>query len=100
MPQPTQGLVVAEPIPPRIDIKLPPTPIVITEQAVVFSTAAAVPLQPTRWWTAATRAVGLALRMVGQCARRRPRPQRVFFAYPPRLDFLDSSRTEREMHRL
>ena len=87
MPQPMQGQVVAESIPPQIDIELPPAPIVITEQAVVFSTAAAVPLQPTHWWTAATRAVGLAL-------------QRVFFAYPPRLDFLDSSRMEREMHRL
>jgi len=87
MPQPTQGQVVAESIPPQIDIESPPAPIFITEQAVAFSTAAAVPLQPTHWWTAATRAVGQAL-------------QRVFFDYPPRLDFLDSSRMEREMHRL
>ena len=87
MPLPTHGQVVAESIPPQIDIELPPAPIVITEQAVVFSTAAAVPLQPTHRWTAATRAVGQAL-------------QRVFFAYPPRLDFLDSSRMDREMHRL
>lgn len=87
MPQPTHGQVVAESIPPQIDIELPPAPIVITEQAVVFSTAAAVPLQRAHWSTAATRAVGLAL-------------ERVFFAYPPRLDFLDSSRMDREMHRL
>ena len=87
MLQPTQGQVVAESIPPQIDIELPPAPIVITEQTVIFSTAAAVALQPTHWWTAATRAVGQAL-------------QRAFFAYPPRLDFLDSSRMEREMHRL
>jgi len=87
MPQPPQRLLVAESIPPQMDIESPPAPIVITEQAVVFSTAAAVPLQPTHWWTAATRAVGQAL-------------QRVFFAYPPRLDFLDSSRMDREMHRL
>jgi hypothetical protein len=87
MVQPTQGQVVAESIPPQIDIELPPAPIVITEQAVLFSTAAAAALQPTHWWTAATRAVGQAV-------------QRVFFAYPPRLDFLDSSRMDREMHRL
>jgi len=31
--------VVAESIPPEIDIELPPAPIVITDQAVVFSTA-------------------------------------------------------------
>ena len=70
MPQPTQGQVVAESIPPQIDIELPPAPIVITEQAVVFSTAAAVPSQPTHWWTAPTRAVGLTLRMIDQRARR------------------------------
>ena len=87
MPQPTQGQMVAESIPPQIDIELPPAPIVITEQTVIFSTAAAVALQPTHWWTAATRAVGQAL-------------QRAFFAYPPRLDFLDSSRMDRELHRL
>ena len=87
MPQLTQGQVVAESTPPQTDIESRPAPIVITEQAVVFSTAAAVPLAPTHWWTAATRAVGLAL-------------QRTFFAYPPRLDFLDSSRMDREMHRL
>ena len=39
MPQPTQRHVVAESIPPRIDIELPPAPIVMTEQAVVSTTA-------------------------------------------------------------
>jgi hypothetical protein len=87
MPQPTQGQVVAESIPPQFDIELPPAPIFITEHAVAFSTAAAVSPQRTHWWTAATRAVGQAL-------------QRRFVAYPPRLDFLDSSRMDREMHRL
>jgi hypothetical protein len=87
MPQLTQRQVVAESIRSPIDIELRPAPIVITEQAVVFSTAAAVPPAPTHWWTAATRAVGLAL-------------QRRFFVYPPRLDFIDSSRMDREMHRL
>ena len=47
MPQPTQRQVVAESIPPRIDIELPPAPIVMTEQAVVSTTAAGVPLPPT-----------------------------------------------------
>jgi hypothetical protein len=60
---------------------------IITEQQVVFGTAAAAGPRPTRWWTAAARAVGLA-------------KQQVFLAYPPRMDFLDSSRTEREMYRL
>jgi hypothetical protein len=87
MPQLTQGQVVVESVPPQIDIELPPAPIVITEQQVGFSTAAAVGLQRTHWWTAASHAVGRAL-------------QRVFVAYPPQLDFLESSRMEREMHRL
>jgi len=47
MPQPTQRHVVAESIPPRIDVELPPAPIVMTEQAVVSTTAAGVPLPPT-----------------------------------------------------
>ena len=46
MPQPTQGGVVAESIPPRIDIELPPAPIVMTEQAVVSTTGPACRFRP------------------------------------------------------
>jgi hypothetical protein len=51
----------------------------------VFGTAAAVPLHPAHWWTAATRVVHLLKER---------------FAYPPRLDFLEDSLMEREMYRL
>jgi hypothetical protein len=78
---------VAQAVPPPTDVRVPLAPHIITEQELVFSTAAAVPLQPTPWWTIATRVVDLA-------------KERVFLAYPPRLDFLDDSRLEREMHRL
>jgi hypothetical protein len=52
---------------------------------VLFSTAPAVPLHPAHWWTAATRVVHLLKER---------------FAYPPRLDFLEDSLMEREIHRL
>jgi hypothetical protein len=74
----------------------------MTEQAVAFSTAAAVPLGPTHWWTAsATRVVGLATDVVGLAMDVVSLAKdRLLSEYPPRLDFLDSSRTAREMHRL
>jgi hypothetical protein len=77
----------AQAVPPPIDVRVPAAPQIITEQHVVFRTAAAVPLHPTHWWTAETRVVALA-------------KERVFFAYPPRLDFLDDSRMGRVIHRL
>jgi hypothetical protein len=78
---------VATAVPLPIDVGVPPAPHIITEQEVVFGTAAAAPARPTHWWTAATRVVDLA-------------KERLFFAYPPRLDFLENSLMEREMHRL
>jgi hypothetical protein len=50
----------AQAVPPPIDVRVPAAPQIITEQHVVFSTAAAVPLHSTHWWTAATRVVALA----------------------------------------
>ena len=76
---------VARAVAPTIDVGVSVAPHIITEQEVVFSTAAAVPLHPTHWWTAATRVVHLLKER---------------FAYPPRLDFLEDSLMEREMYRL
>jgi hypothetical protein len=76
---------VAPAVAPSIDVGVSLAPHIITEQEVVFGTAAAVPLHPTHWWTAATRVVHLLKER---------------FAYPPRLDFLEDSLLEREMHRL
>jgi hypothetical protein len=66
------------------------TAILITAPEVVFSTVAAVPVQPTptRWWIVATR--------VGAAALHRmflPTP-------PPRSRYLDDAVIAREMHRL
>ena len=69
--------------------------IVITEQAVVFSTAAAVPLpltKPSHKLIAALRAMFLT-----SSEHARPAPRH----YPPRRDaFLEEAAMEREMHRL
>lgn len=54
---------------------VPRTPVLITEQQVLFATAAALPLQPTTG---------------------RPKPRH----YPPRHDYLEDSRMAREMLRL
>jgi hypothetical protein len=90
-----RGHAVAASIPGRIDIEVAKAPIVMTKQAVAFSTAAAVPLRTAHWWTAAaTSVVGLAVDVVALVK------DQLLSGYPPRLDFLDSSRTEREMHRL
>lgn len=72
-------------------------PVLITEQQVRFSTAAAVPLVPAetgRRWTDAVRA---AVRAMFTTSTTEARPRR---HYPPRNDFLESSRMAREMHRL
>jgi hypothetical protein len=70
-------------------------PVVITEQAVAFSTAAAVALprtKPTRRVIAALRAMFLSSSGDARPARRH---------YPPRRDaFLEEAAMEREMHRL
>jgi hypothetical protein len=70
-------------------------PVLITEQQVLFATAAAVPLQPVRTgWTAA---VGAAVRTMFTSSTDAPRERR---HYPARNDFLESSRMAREMYRL
>jgi hypothetical protein len=76
----------------------PRTPVLITEQQVMFATAAAVPLQPARTsrrWTEASRAFLTAafakFSNEGQPKRRH---------YPSRNDFLEDSRMAREMMRL
>jgi hypothetical protein len=74
-----------------------PEPVLITEQEVIFSTAAAVPVQPTRWWTQATSVVATAARAVFASSPTDSGPKR---HYPPRQDYLEYSRMEREMHRL
>jgi hypothetical protein len=73
------------------------TPVMITEQEVVFATAAAVPLQPARPGRRWTDVVGAALRLMFTTRTAEPRPRR---HYPPRNDYLESSRMAREMHRL
>jgi hypothetical protein len=70
-------------------------PVVITEQEVALSTAAAVPLprrKPTPRVIAALRAMFLSSPADAQPARRH---------YPPRRDaFLEQAAMAREMHRL
>jgi len=71
-------------------------PVVITEQVVAFSTAAAVPL-PRR--TRPTSGVIAALRAMYLSSPADPRPARRH--HPPRCDaFLEDAAMEREMHRL
>jgi hypothetical protein len=79
----------------------PRTPVLITEQQVLFATAAALPLQPAksgRRFAEALRALGAGAKAAfltsGNDARPKPRH------YPPRHDFLEDSRMAREMLRL
>lgn len=85
-----------EPPPEVVAVQLAPT--LITAQRVVFTTAAAVSVAPPRWPRRATRAVGAAMRRVFATAPQDS--QRKRRRYPPRADFLENSRMEREMHRL
>lgn len=73
-------------------------PTLITEQEVLFSTAAAVLSPSTRWWTRAAHAVAVATHRMFTASSHDSQPNRR--VYPPRLDFLEDSRMEREMHRL
>jgi hypothetical protein len=72
------------------------TPVLITEQEVRFATAAAVPLQPTKAGRRWTGVIG-AVRAMFVSSTDQPRERR---HYPPRNDFLESSRMSREMYRL
>ena len=79
----------------------PRTPVLITEQQVLFATAAALPLQPARTsrrWTQLVRTIGASVRaaFVTSSVETRPTPRH----YPSRNDFLEDSRMSREMLRL
>lgn len=73
------------------------TPVLITEQEVMFATAAAVPLQPAKAGRRWTDVIGASLRAMFVSSTDQPRERR---HYPPRIDFLESSRMSREMYRL
>jgi hypothetical protein len=81
---------------PSVDSSAVPTPVLITEQEVMFATAAAVPLQPETAGRRWTDVIG-AVRAMFVSSTDQPRERR---HYPPRNDYLESSRMSREMHRL
>jgi hypothetical protein len=72
---------------PLADVAVRPAPTLITEQEVLFATAAAVRPPTTRWWRRMFVAIGTAARP----------PQR---HYPRRYDFIEDARMAREMYRL
>jgi hypothetical protein len=78
----------------------PDTPVLITEQQVLFATAAALPLQPAktgRRWVEMVRALRASVKAaVTSSDEARPSRQH----YPARNDFLEDSRMSREMWRL
>jgi hypothetical protein len=77
------------------------TPVLITEQQVLFATAAAVPLRPARTsrrWTETVRVVAASLKAAFATSSNEARPKRQH--YPARNDFLEDSRMAREMLRL
>jgi len=90
--------VVLETAPPPADVEVPPAPTLITEQEVIFSTAAAVSPAPTRRRQRTTRVVAVAMRRLLAVSSPDSRPRRQH--RPPRDGFLEDSRMEREMHRL
>jgi hypothetical protein len=74
------------------------TPVLITEQQVLFATAAAVPLQParsSRRWIESARA-SLTAAFVKSGSQSQPKRRH----YPSRNDYLEGSRMAREMMRL
>ncbi|HET6734878.1 hypothetical protein [Mycobacterium sp.] len=81
---------------PSVDSPAVPTSVLITEQEVMFATAAAVPLQPAKAGRRWTDVIG-AVRAMFVSSTDQPRERR---HYPPRNDYLESSRMSREMHRL
>ena len=79
----------------------PRTPVLITEQQVLFATAAALPLQPAktgRRWAELMRAIGASVGVAVVTSSDEARPKRRH--YPARNDYLDDSRMAREMLRL
>jgi hypothetical protein len=82
---------------PRVETHLPPARL-ITEHAVVFRTAAATAVRPTRWWMKAVRIVAVATGPILVTPPADSRPKRRH--YRERDSLLEESRMEREMHRL
>jgi hypothetical protein len=79
----------------------PRTPVLISEQHVLFATAAAVPLRPaktSRRWAEAARAIGASLRAAFVTSSNEAQPKRR--RYPSRNDFLEDSHMLPEMLRL
>jgi hypothetical protein len=72
---------------PLADVEVKPAPTLITEQEVLFATAAAVRPPTTRWWRRMFVTIG--------AAARPPQPH-----YPRRYDFIEDARMAREMYRL
>ena len=80
---------------PPANVDAPP-PVLITEQQVLFATAAAMPLQPAKTsWLGTMRTFLLAALMTSS---KDERPKRRH--YPPRSDIFENSRMAREMTRL
>ena len=82
---------------PSVDSSAVSTPVLITEQEVMFATAAAVPLQPAKAGRRWTDVIGATLRAMFVSSTDHPRERR---HYPARSDYLESSRMSREMYRL
>jgi hypothetical protein len=79
----------------------PRTPVLITEQQVLFATAAALPLQPaktSRRWTEVVRVFGAGVRAAFVTSSDDTQPKLRY--YPSRNDLLEDSRMSREMLRL
>ena len=76
----------------------PRVPVLITEQQVLFGTAAAVPLQPARTSRRWTKAVRASLTAAFVTSSNEARPKRL--QRPARNDFLQDSRMAREMLRV
>ena len=86
----------ADPAQPADAAEVTRTPVLITEHEVMLATAAAVPLQPAkvrRRWADVIGATVQAMFVSSSEPRRRRH-------YPPRHDYLESSRMAREMYRL
>ena len=75
-------------------------PILITEQEVVFSTAAAVGVQPTTipWRVRATRFIAAGSRWIFRTSTADARPKQRY--YPRRYSYLEHARMARELDRL
>ena len=93
-----QAEIITEPFASPTEAVVRPAPTLITEQEVMLGTAAAVRVQPTRWWMAPTRVVAATLRRVVPSPSAQPRPKQRHV--PSRASYLEHSRMEREMHRL